>query len=154
MIHRFDYGDTVRVTRNVRNDGTFPGLDTGNLLVRRGSVGHVVNVGTFLQDQIIYTVHFLDLGRMIGCREEELIGAQAPWTPSRFESREKVQARVTLVSGGRIMAAAGTQGEVLRVERESLGVVHYEVIFPGHVLRVPESALLPPSVEAETATLA
>jgi nitrogen fixation protein NifZ len=154
MIHRFDYGDTVRVTRNVRNDGTFPGVDTGNLLVRRGSVGHVVNVGTFLQDQVIYTVHFLDLGRMIGCREEELIGADAPWIPSRFESREKVHARVTLVSGGRIMAAAGTQGEVLRVERESPGEVHYEVIFPGHVLRVPESALLSPSVEAATAASA
>jgi nitrogen fixation protein NifZ len=35
MRPRFDYGDAVRVIRNVRNDGTFPGQKTGNLLVRR-----------------------------------------------------------------------------------------------------------------------
>ena len=33
MLPRWDYGDAVRVTRNVRNDGTFPGVPTGDLLV-------------------------------------------------------------------------------------------------------------------------
>ncbi len=47
---RYNYGVAVRVIRNVRNDGTYPGMDTGDFLVRRGSVGYVVNVGTFLQD--------------------------------------------------------------------------------------------------------
>ena len=70
MLPRFDYGAEVRVTRSVRNDGTFPGLPTGALLVRRGSVGFVRDVGTFLQDQIIYTVHFLQDDRIVGCREE------------------------------------------------------------------------------------
>jgi hypothetical protein len=74
MLPRWDYGDAVRVTRNVRNDGTFPGAAVGDLLVRRGRIGHVRNVGTFLQDQIIYAVHFLDEERIVGCREEELIG--------------------------------------------------------------------------------
>ena len=50
MRPRFEYGDEVRVTRNVRNDGTYPGLETGQLLIRRGSTGHVRDVGTFLQD--------------------------------------------------------------------------------------------------------
>ena len=50
---RYDYGESVRVIRNVRNDGTYPGLDVGAFLVRRGSIGYVVNVGTFLQDQVI-----------------------------------------------------------------------------------------------------
>lgn len=81
---RFDYGDSVRITRSVRNDGTCPGLDIGNLLVRRGSVGFVMNVGAFLQDQIIYTVNFLDQDRIVGCREEELIGASS--IPSRTSS--------------------------------------------------------------------
>ena len=27
----FEYGDEVRVVRNVRNDGTYPGMDTGTL---------------------------------------------------------------------------------------------------------------------------
>jgi nitrogen fixation protein NifZ len=141
MLPAYDYGDEVRVTRNVRNDGTFPGIATGELLVRRGSAGHVVNIGTFLQDQIIYTVHFLDIDRMVGCREEELIPADAPWTPSRFESREKVEAARHLVVRGETRAALGTVGEILRVRRDEASEVHYEVIFPGHVLRVPESAL-------------
>lgn len=58
MNARWDYGEAVRLTRNVRNDGTYPGLDPGDPLVRRGSIGYVVDVGTFLQDQIIYSVNF------------------------------------------------------------------------------------------------
>ena len=40
-LPQFEYGDEVRVIRNVRNDGTYPGMDTGSLLIRRGSVGCV-----------------------------------------------------------------------------------------------------------------
>ena len=141
MLPRFEYGAAVRVIRNVRNDGTYPGLDTGKLLVRRGAIGYVLNVGTFLQDQIIYTVHFLEEGRIVGCREEELIGAEEPWTPSRFETREKVRARLSLAVQGEVLAQAGTEGEVLRVLRDTPTGVHYQVHFPGHVLQVPESAL-------------
>jgi len=50
MDARWDYGESVRLIRNVRNDGTYPGLDPGDFLVRRGSIGYVVDVGTFLQD--------------------------------------------------------------------------------------------------------
>lgn len=145
MLPTYDYGDVVRVTRNLRNDGTFPGVPTGTLLVRRGSTGHVTGIGTFLQDQIIYTVHFLDIDRMVGCREEELIRADAPWTPSLFESREKVEAARHLVVGGVARAPLGSAGEVLRVLRDEGAEILYDVIFPGHVLRVPESALRPAS---------
>ena len=69
---RFEYGDEVRVTRNVRNDGTFPGAEVGELLIRRGSTGFVRDVGTFLQDQVVYSVHFVDADRLVGCREQEL----------------------------------------------------------------------------------
>jgi nitrogen fixation protein NifZ len=141
MLPRFDYGDAVRVTRNVRNDGTYPGLATGNLLVRRGEVGYVVNVGTFLQDQLIYTVNFLDCGRRVGCREEELIGAAEPWVPSRFETRDKVRARLALAVGGEARVAAGAEGEVLKVLRDGVDGVHYHVHFPGYVLQVPEGVL-------------
>lgn len=138
MRPRFDYGEAVRVTRNVRNDGTYPGLVTGALLVRRGAVGYVLNVGTFLQDQIIYSVHFLTEDRIVGCREEELLPADAPWTPSRFETRERVRARVALARAGEVLAAAGTEGEVMRVLRDAADGVRYHVHFPGHVLEVPE----------------
>ena len=94
MLHRWHEGDVVRVIRNVRNDGTFSGANTGDLLVRRGRIGHVRDVGTFLQDQIIYSVHFLDEGRVVGCREEELIGIDEPWIESRFEVRQRVCAAI------------------------------------------------------------
>jgi nitrogen fixation protein NifZ len=141
MQTRFDYGDPVRVTRNVRNDGTYPGMESGNLLVRRGSVGYVMNVGTFLQDQIIYTVNFLDQDRIVGCREEELIPADEAWTPSRFETREKVKCRLNLAVGGEIKVPLGDIGEVLKVLRDG-DAVHYHVHFSGgQVLLVPESVL-------------
>ena len=143
METRFEYGDQVRVIRNVRNDGTYPGLDVGNLLVRRGSVGFVMNVGTFLQDQIIYTVNFLDLDRIVGCREEELIGADEPWNPSRFETREKVRAALTLAVNGEVLVPMGTEGEGMKVLRETEAGVQYHVHFPGHVLQVPEKYLAP-----------
>lgn len=141
---RYDYGDAVRVIRNVRNDGTYPGLDVGAPLVRRGSVGYVVNVGTFLQDQVIYSVHFLNEQRLVGCREEELIAADAPWTPSRFEFRDKVTARIKLAVNGELVASPGDQGEILRVLRhDDPEQVQYHVRFPGRTLQVPENVLAP-----------
>lgn len=143
---RFDFGEEVRVTRNVRNDGTYPGMPVGELLVRRGSVGHVIEMGTFLQDQVIYTVHFLDQGRMVGCRAEELIPADAPWNPSRFEFRDKVLCRIDLGIKGQVIVGKGSEGEILKVIRDSLPM-QYHVRFPGRTLQVPETALEPADPE-------
>jgi nitrogen fixation protein NifZ len=142
--NKWDFGDAVRVTRNVRNDGTYPGEETGALLIRRGGVGHVVDIGTFLQDQVIYSVHFLDEGRIVGCREEELIGAEEAWVPSEFEFRQRVRAARTLASQGEVLVASGDRGEVLKVLRDAPGGVVYHVHFeslPGRPLMVPEAAL-------------
>lgn len=148
MKTRWDFGEDVRVTRNVRNDGTFPGAELGELLVRRGSIGTVVDIGTFLQDQVIYSVHFLDINRIVGCREEELIGAEEAWRPSAYEARERVITRRTLRLGDDIRVPPGALGEVLRVRRddEAAGVVyhvHFDCL-PGRTLAVPESALAGP----------
>lgn len=139
---RFEFGERVRVTRNVRNDGTYPGMEVGELLMRRGSVGNVIEVGTFLQDQVIYTVHFLDQGRMVGCRAEELIAADAPWNPSRFEFRDKVICRIDLGVQGNVIVNKGSEGEVLKVLRDSMPM-QYHIRFPGRTLQVPESVLEP-----------
>jgi nitrogen fixation protein NifZ len=151
MEQRFDFGVAVRLTRNVRNDGTFPGLDVGNLLIKRGSVGYVMNVGTFLQDQIIYTVNFLDQGRVVGCRDEELISADEAWVESRFETREKVLSRLALSIRGEVVVPAGSVGEVFKVLRDLESGVQYHVHFPGgRMLQVPElllDALTNPSPE-------
>lgn len=149
MLPQFEIGQTVRVTRNVRNDGTFPGMDVGELLIRRGSTGYVRNIGTFLQDQIIYTVHFFDNGGlMVGCREEELIDADAPWTPSKFESREKVRCTCTLAVGGEIRVRVGDIGEVIKIVRHESGPI-YHVSFPGGFLQVPEDVLAAHDKNAE-----
>lgn len=144
MRPKWDLGEAVRVVRNVRDDGTYPGAVPGQLLVRRGSVGHVVDTGTFLIDQIIYSVHFLDEGRIVGCREEELIGADETWVPSSFETRQRVRASRALASGGEVLVPVGSIGEVLRVWREAPGGVAYHIHFdclPGRPLVVPEPAL-------------
>ncbi|MEW5789052.1 MAG: nitrogen fixation protein NifZ [Pseudomonadota bacterium] len=149
MQTRFDYGDQVRLTRNVRNDGTYPGMDPGNLLIRRGSVGFVMNVGTFLQDQIIYTVNFLEQDRIIGCREEELIPADEPWTPSQFETRERVRCRLNLSVGGEIRVPLGAIGEVMKVIRNEEAVQYHVHFSGGQVLQVPESVLEAAPADAE-----
>ena len=147
MRTEFDFGDAVRVIRNVKDDGTYPGANVGELLVRRGSVGHVIDVGTFLQDQIIYSVHFLDINRIIGCREEELLGADEEWVPSRYEFREKVCCALPLGKDGEILVPEAAVGEIIKVVRNATGGVAYQVHFfddlPGRVLQVPETVLYP-----------
>jgi nitrogen fixation protein NifZ len=146
MRPRWEYGDTVRLIRNVRNDGTYPGLDPGEPLVRRGSTGVVVDVGTFLQDQIIYSVNFLEQGKIVGCREEELIDIDETWTPSRFEFREKVRSARQLAVDGKVLVELGAIGEVIKVIRDAPGGVAYHIHFdclPGRILQIPEATLEP-----------
>jgi nitrogen fixation protein NifZ len=141
---RWDYGDAVRVLRNVRDDGTFPGADVGELLIQRGSVGHVVDVGTFLMDQVIYSVHFVAVDRVIGCREEELIGAEEPWVPSLFDTRQRVVTRIALGKSDEVLVPVGASGEILKVLRDAPGGVAYHVHFDclkGRLLQVRETAL-------------
>lgn len=136
----YQYGDEVRVTRNVRNDGTYPGIETGAPLIRRGSVGYVQNIGTYLQEYTIYSVHFVEQDLLVGCKEEELLRADEPWVPSLYEFREKVESRVPLGMNGEVIVNVGDVGEVLKVIREDEGV-SYHVRFPGRTLLVPEKAL-------------
>jgi nitrogen fixation protein NifZ len=138
----FACGDAVRVIRNVRNDGTYPGQATGTVLVRRGRVGYVHHVGVFLLDQLIYAVHFLDAdNRIVGCREHELIAADAPWIPNRFERGDRVTPRLSLTINGSVAVRPGTVGEVLSVIREPETTADYHVLFGERLLHVPEGAL-------------
>lgn len=127
--------------RNVRNDGTYPGKEIGEILVRRGDTGFVRDVGTFLQDQIIYTVDFIEQGRVVGCREEELILADEHWVPSRFEFRDKVITLIPIRSGEELVADTGTPGEVEKVLRDHPSGVMYFARFNGRVFQIPEKAL-------------
>ncbi|WP_442754131.1 nitrogen fixation protein NifZ [Methylocystis sp. JAN1] len=68
----FDYGDRVRAKRTIRNDGTFPGKDIGEILVKKGEEGFIVNIGTFLQQFYIYGVEFDSTGNRVGMKRKEL----------------------------------------------------------------------------------
>ncbi|MDX1811042.1 MAG: nitrogen fixation protein NifZ [Gammaproteobacteria bacterium] len=139
----YDFGDEVRLTRNVRNDGTYPGMEIGDFLVKRGSTGHVLSVGTFLQDQLIYTVHFMDDENdlKVGCRGEELIPIDAPWDPAKYEFRDKVVSTRQLAINGEIIVELGEEGEVLKAFKEPGQMATYHVRFSGKTLLVPESCL-------------
>ncbi|MEB3336943.1 MAG: nitrogen fixation protein NifZ [Leptolyngbyaceae bacterium] len=68
----FDIGQKVRSRKLIRNDGTFPGKDIGATLAKKGDIGYVISIGTFLQSSYIYAVHFMTTGYIVGCRKKEL----------------------------------------------------------------------------------
>jgi nitrogen fixation protein NifZ len=69
---KFEYGQKVRSKKFVRNDGTFPGREVGDILVSKGDVGYVTSIGTFLQQFYIYGIDFYELGYRVGMRGKEL----------------------------------------------------------------------------------
>jgi len=68
----FDFGAKVRSIKVVRNDGTYQGKDIGEVLVKKGDIGYVTSIGTFLQQFYIYAVDFIDTGHRVGMRGKEL----------------------------------------------------------------------------------
>lgn len=68
----FNYGAKVRARRTIRNDGTYCGKDIGEVLCKKGEVGYVVNIGTFLQQFYIYGVEFIGSGHRVGMKRKEL----------------------------------------------------------------------------------
>jgi nitrogen fixation protein NifZ len=73
----FDYGAKVRARKVVKNDGTFPGREIGEVLVKKGDTGYVTSIGTFLQQFYIYGVDFVDRGYVVGMKARELESAEA-----------------------------------------------------------------------------
>ena len=68
----FERGDKVKALRDVRNDGTYPGAKMGAFLIRKGEVGYVHSVGTYLNRFYIYGVEFVDRAMVVGMRAHEL----------------------------------------------------------------------------------
>lgn len=72
----FEYGARVKALTQVRNDGTYPGADRGQVLVEAGEEGYVRSLGTFLQTAYVYGVDFIDSGRVVGMRAHELAAVE------------------------------------------------------------------------------
>jgi nitrogen fixation protein NifZ len=74
-------GDKVAATRDVRNDGTFPGAKMGEVLIRRGAIGYVRTVGIFLNRYYVFGIDFVDAGRVVGMRTNEIELLETPPPP-------------------------------------------------------------------------
>ncbi|MCL5497547.1 nitrogen fixation protein NifZ [Phytobacter palmae] len=140
MTPAFTFGDEVRVTRAIRNDGTMPGFARGQLLVRRGSTGFVREWGLFLQDQIIYQIHFLDADLVVGCRGQELIPANQPWNAGMLQFGDLVTTLHSLSVNGVVAVRAGETGQIEATDQGDDGN-SYTVTFSGRWFQVPASAL-------------
>ena len=140
MKPSYEFGDRVRVIRSLRNDGTFPGKARGALLVRKGSVGYVREWGSFLQDNLIYQVHFVEEDCIVGCREQELISGSAPWIAGEFQFGDWVSAALPLAIDGQPVVNEGQVGQIMDEIRDRQPMA-YVVLFEGRLFRVPEVAL-------------
>ena len=68
----FNFGEKVKSRKTVRNDGTFCGKDVGDVLVKKGDIGYVTSIGTFLQQFYIYGIEFIEHGYKVGMKGREL----------------------------------------------------------------------------------
>jgi nitrogen fixation protein NifZ len=68
----YEYGEKVMSKKTIRNDGTFPGKEIGDILVKKGDVGYVTSIGTFLQQFYIYGIEFVEHGYRVGMKGREL----------------------------------------------------------------------------------
>ncbi len=65
----FRFGEKVQSRKTIRNDGTYVGKDIGEILVRKGDVGYVSNIGTFLSEYRNTEVEVEGLGRLFNTIE-------------------------------------------------------------------------------------
>ena len=69
---RFDWGLRVLAGDDIFNDGTFTGAEVGEVIVKKGDVGFIISIGTYLQQFYIYGVDFYERGHLVGMKGREL----------------------------------------------------------------------------------
>jgi nitrogen fixation protein NifZ len=72
---KFKMGQKVLLKEDIVNDGTYPHAKIGALMMPKGSVGYIKDMGEFLQVIRVYEVHFIGADselEVVGCREHEL----------------------------------------------------------------------------------
>lgn len=82
----FKPGEKVLALKYVRNDGTYPRRDIGDILVKKGETGYVRDIGTYLQQFYIYAVEWVDSGTIVGMRGKELVRIEEPALANARES--------------------------------------------------------------------
>lgn len=72
---KYEWGQRVVATADLRNDGSYPDREAEALLVARGTAGEVVQVGMHVDtDTPVYLVEFPG-GCVVGCLEQEIAHA-------------------------------------------------------------------------------
>jgi len=72
---KFQWGQAVRAIGDLVNDGTYPGRVEGETLVKAGTRGEIVQVGTHMDfGSVVYLVEFAP-NLVVGCLETELAPA-------------------------------------------------------------------------------
>jgi nitrogen fixation protein NifZ len=72
---KFKEGQKVRLVEDIVNDGTYPHAPIGTLMMPKGQIGYIKDMGEFLQVIRVYEVHFVGSNmevEIVGCREHEL----------------------------------------------------------------------------------
>lgn len=72
---KFGIGQKVKLLEDIVNDGTYPHSPIGTLMMPKGAIGYIKDMGDFLQVIRVYEVHFLGVDapvEIVGCREHEL----------------------------------------------------------------------------------
>ncbi len=88
----FKPGEKVRSLKLVRNDGTVRGYEINDELVRKGDVGYVRDIGSFLQQFYIYAVEWVDRGTIVGMRGKELESIDRPGVTGKRTSSAAAEA--------------------------------------------------------------
>lgn len=141
----FKEGDRVRLVFDIKNDGTLFGKKRGVQLQKAGETGYIAR-RDILNDDVIYSVHFLGSNKVIGCKEKELISAELDWKPPAFKKGDQAKSIVDLVYKGKRFSAKGSKGKITAVRfLPKLGFI-YETLFEdsnGLYCLVTESQLTP-----------
>lgn len=125
---QFKEGDFVRIVFDIKNDGTMYGKKRGKVLQKAGETGYISRMH-YLNDDIVYEVHFLENNKMIGCKEKELIDGNMTWNPPNFKKGDFVQSKNDLHYKGTLISKKGTKGKISAIRfLPDLGYI-YEASF-------------------------
>ena len=69
---------TAEQLREATDEQKEAGGEIGEILVRKGEVGYVRDIGTYLQQFYIYAVEWIDSGTLVGMRAKELESLAPP----------------------------------------------------------------------------
>lgn len=72
---KYQWGDQVKASNDIHNDGTFPQVEENAVLVYQGEQGYILQVGKEEGGVFLYVVEFG--GKMVGCFEDELSNIQS-----------------------------------------------------------------------------